>query len=308
MLLATPGAAVPNANTLLRLTRPRFLLVTVSACLIGWSAAWRTAGTLDGALAAITLLLALAAHAAGNILNDYEDHASGADAANTDGLFPFTGGSRLIQQGRIEARHVRTIALALIAGCTVGGLLLAIAVRPALLGIGLAGLGFAWAYSAPPLRLMARGIGEIVIAVEWWLVAVGACLLQLPDMSVPGWTAGLGHAGLVAAILLLNGFPDARGDTSAGKRTLVVRLGFHGAAWAFLALVLAAHGIGIAALHHAGVGGWAWPLASLPLSLTAAALLFRHLGQPARLRGAITCNILASLVHALATCAALVAS
>jgi 1,4-dihydroxy-2-naphthoate octaprenyltransferase len=49
-----------------------------------------------------TVLLALLAHAGANVLNDYFDARNGADAANHQGLFPFTGGSRLIQNGQVS--------------------------------------------------------------------------------------------------------------------------------------------------------------------------------------------------------------
>lgn len=291
---------------ILRLVRPGFLVVTFSACLIGWAAAWRADGAFDITRAVPTLLLALLAHAAGNVINDYEDHASGADAANTSGLYPFTGGSRLIQQGEVDPRSVRRIALVLLVICAAGGLAFALTVRPALLGLGAVGLLLAWAYSAPPLRLMARGVGEVVIAIEWWLVAVGACMAQLTAMPALGWLAGIGHAGLVAAILLVNGFPDAEGDAATGKRTRVVRSGPRMAAALCTILVISAHIASVLALASSGVASWAWPWVSLPLSLGAMWKLWRHVRHAHDLRGAIVLNIGASVVHALAVAAALV--
>jgi 1,4-dihydroxy-2-naphthoate octaprenyltransferase len=34
-----------------------------------------------------------------NVVNDYYDHLNGTDAANVERIFPFTGGSRFIQNG-----------------------------------------------------------------------------------------------------------------------------------------------------------------------------------------------------------------
>jgi 1,4-dihydroxy-2-naphthoate octaprenyltransferase len=61
-------------------------------------------------------------HAGANVLNDYCDHLGGSDAANTEFVRPFTGGSRLIQQGRLTPREVRAFGLVLLAVGVVIGL------------------------------------------------------------------------------------------------------------------------------------------------------------------------------------------
>ena len=78
-------------------TRPAFLLVTLVACLVGLAVAHGSGVRLDPLTALATVLLALVAHAAGNVINDYHDRE--ADRLNTGRLFPFTGGSRFIQNG-----------------------------------------------------------------------------------------------------------------------------------------------------------------------------------------------------------------
>mgnify|MGYP000902540562 CR=1 FL=1 len=94
-------------------TRPAFLGVTLFACLIGLAAAHGSGVPLDPAKALLTALFALLAHAGINVLNDYYDARSGADAANTERIFPFTGGSRFIQNGVLsEAETGRQIGRA----------------------------------------------------------------------------------------------------------------------------------------------------------------------------------------------------
>lgn len=289
-----------------RMTRPAFLLVTLSASLVGIASAASCGCGLDVPAALATLLLACVAHAGANVLNDYHDARNGADAANTEGLYPFTGGSRLIQQGQVSEADTRRWAAALLLLLIPAGLLLAARSNGGLLWIGAAGLLICWAYSAPPLRLMSRGVGELAIAAAWWLVVIGADYVQRGQFFVIPTSLGFSVALLVACILLINGVPDAPSDAQVGKRTLAVRLGARGAAALYAWLVLLAHGwlaLSVWLLIPPKVA--LWGLLSLPLSLAAAALFWRHARQPQRLRPAIALTIAAANVHALALATAL---
>ncbi|MBS0468625.1 MAG: prenyltransferase [Proteobacteria bacterium] len=282
------------------MTRPAFLLLTVVACVLGTATAAACGCGLDLRLAAAAMLLAVLAHAAGNVLNDLHDAKSGADAANTQGIHPFTGGSRLIQDGLVTERQTADLAKALLLVLVPAGLLLAVKTAGGVLLLGLAGLLLAWAYSAPPLRLMARGLGELAVAGAWFLVVVGSDYVQRRRFFVIPASAALSFALLVAALLLINGCPDAASDAGAGKRTLAVRLGPVGAAWAYLGLVLAAHGwLAASAWLLIPPASALWGLASLPLSLAAAALLLRHARQSDRLKPALALSVTATLVHGL---------
>lgn len=292
--------ATPTPALLWRMTRPAFLLLTVVACLLGTATAAAGGHGLNGWLATAATLLAVLAHAAGNVLNDLHDARNGADAANTQGIFPFTGGSRLIQTGAVTEGQTAALAWALLGVLVPAGLLLAAQTAAGVLLLGVAGLLLAWAYSAPPLRLMARGLGELAVAGAWFLVVLGSDYVQRRQFFATPASAALSLALLVAALLLINGCPDAAADAQVGKRTLAVRLGPVGAAWAYLGLVLAAHGwlaasVGLRLAPAAAL----WGLVSLPLSLAAAALLRRHARQPRRLRPALALTVAATLLHGL---------
>lgn len=289
-----------------RMVRPGFLLVTLSACLLGIASAAACGCGLDLPAALATVLLACVAHAGANVLNDYHDARNGADAANAHGLHPFTGGSRLIQQGRVSEAQTGRWAALLLGLLVPAGLLLAARSGGGLLLVGAAGLLIAWAYSAPPLKLMSRGLGELAVAAAWWLVVIGADYVQRRDFFLIPASLGFGLALLVACILLINGVPDARADASVGKRTLAVRLGARGAAALYAWLALLAHGwLALSAWLLIPPKAALWGLLSLPLSLAAAALFWRHAHQPQRLRPAIVLSIAAANLHALAIAAAL---
>ena len=276
-------------------TRPAFLSVTLVACLIGFASA-RLSGfpvALDKAL--VTLFFALVAHAGVNVINDYYDALNGADAANTGRLFPFTGGSRFIQNGVLSARATAWFGYGLLLAVVPAGLWLMQVSSPDLFWVGLGGLLVGWAYSAPPLKLMARGLGELAIVAGWLLVVAGADLVQRGGFALQPWLAGLPYALLVANILFINQFPDHRGDAQAGKRTLVVRLGPEEARWGYLAIATLAYGLLLFLVArnqlpiYAAAGAFA-----LPFSFRAARQLLAHAAEPAALVPAIKLSILAA--------------
>jgi 1,4-dihydroxy-2-naphthoate octaprenyltransferase len=288
-------------RTLVQMTRPGFLVITAVACVLGTLVAAVCGHGPNVWTALATLVLAVLMHAAANVLNDYHDALNGADDANTQGLFPFTGGARLIQNGHVTVQDTHDLAKALIIVLIPCGLVLAVQTGGGLVLLGLAGLLLGWGYSAPPLALMKRGMGEFTVALTWGLVVVGADYVQRGQFFVIPFAVAVSYAMLVGNILVINGFPDAQADAQVGKRTLVVRLGAQWAAWSYLLFALLAHG-------WLATGVWwfihpepaLWGLASMPLSLWAFVLLYKHADQPERLTPAIVLTIAAAVIHGLA--------
>lgn len=291
------------------MTRPGFLSITLVGCLIGFATAHGATGVAwtaqQNVTAAIALLLALLAHAGANVLNDYHDALNGADAANQQGQFPFTGGARLIQNGETTEAFTRQLGWALLAMVVPGGLWLAWHSGWELIAIGLAGLSLGWAYSAPPLALMGRGLGEATVAVCWWLLVVGADFTLRGHVATAPLLSGASFALLVANILLINGLPDATADASVGKRTLVVRLGAEGTARLYAGLATLAHLWAALPLWVPDLpAGMAWGMASAPLACWAY-LQLQRAQQPKELRPAIVLTITTALAHGLLVTAGL---
>ena len=281
-------------------TRPAFLSVTFVGCLLGLASAAHSGIALGPALATATLFFALMAHAGANVINDYYDAISGCDAANTERQFPFTGGSRFIQNGVLSQRATGIFGYALLAAVVPAGLWLTAVSASGLILIGLAGLVVGWAYSAPPMKLQSRGLGEFAITAGWLLVVVGSDFVQRRGFDFMPVAAGLGFALLVANVLYINQFPDVKADAGAGKHTLVVRLGVEKARWGYALITALAYG---------------WPLlmvlqghlpppaliALLPAlaSLAAARRLWPHAAKPAQLAPALKLTILSASLHGL---------
>ena len=232
--------ANPFARYLLA-TRPAFLTITIAGCLLGLATSVAGGAVFDLTRALVTLLLALLAHAGINVFNDYFDHLNGTDARNTQRIYPFTGGSRFIQNGVLTPRQILVFAVLLFAVTIAGGLWLLSVAGAGLFWIGLAGLAIGWAYSAPPLQLNSRGVGELCVTAGFLLIVAGADYAQRGALMPLPWLAGAPYALLVANILYINQFPDREADRASGKLHWVARLQPATAAWGYgLILLLAA--------------------------------------------------------------------
>jgi 1,4-dihydroxy-2-naphthoate octaprenyltransferase len=157
--------------------------------------------------------------------NEYFDVA--ADQAN---LAPtrWAGGSRVLVSGRLHPQVALVAALTLAGIALVAAMVLALWVRPGpwTLPLLFAGLLLSWAYSAPPLQLHSRGLGELAIAVVVaGLTPLVGYYLQAGQLSWLPVLAVLPLCALQMAQSLAIELADLEGDAAAGKRTLVVRLG-----------------------------------------------------------------------------------
>ena len=273
-------------------TRPGFLTVAVIPVLLGLAAVGLQA-PIDWPLALLTLLGAVAAHAGINVLNDVYDDRAGCDGINADRVFPYTGGSRMIQNGVLTAGDMTRFGWILMGLTAAIGIVLSVHAGPGLLPIGLAGLLLGWAYSAPPLRLSGRGLGELTVGLGFGLlIPLGTAYVQLGRADALALWAGLPFAFLIALVLYINQFPDLAADSASGKRNWVVRLGpMTGrigypllAAGAYLALPL---GVAVGGLPLYALAG----LVALPLHLRATRLLWSAADRPAELRPAIEATL-----------------
>ncbi|GGY09469.1 prenyltransferase [Paludibacterium paludis] len=286
-------------------TRPAFLSLTFCALWPGLAAAHRSL------LPALPMLLAgcmlaLLTHAAVNVINDVADEDNGCDAMNRDRVFPFTGGSRFIQNGVLSRDGMKRLALLLFCLVAAGGLALVAVAGAPLLYIGLTGVGLGWAYSAEPLKLNSRGLGEVSVAVCFWLIPLGMVALAGGVLSPAVLASGISVGCLASALLYINQFPDRAADRAAGKWHWVARLPTRSARWGYPLLTGAGYGW-LAIATEAGILPVAalTGMVTLPLTMVAAYRLWRDHDRPARLAPAIILTIAAANLHPLALAAGL---
>ena len=207
----------------LRTTRLPFLSATAVPVLLGISVA-ASHGAFTWWTALLTLIGASFAHLAINVTNDIFDTLSGADDANPTPT-QFSGGSRVAIYDLVSVRGLGLLAAGLYAVAAVIGLaLVAITGSATLLWIGVAGIALGIAYTAPPLKLVYRGLGEVAVAIGFGpVMLLGAYVVQTQRIDLEPLVLSLVPGILIALILFVNEIPDRRSDAQAGKRTLPTR-------------------------------------------------------------------------------------
>ena len=227
----------------LRTTRLPFLSATFVPVLLGIAIA-ASHGALDWWLALLTVLGGAFAHLGINVANDIFDTLSGADEANATPT-QFSGGSRVLVYDLLTLRQLVALDAALFGGAILIGLYLVWATQSmTLLAIGAAGVAVGLAYTAPPLKLVYRGLGEIAVALGFGpIMLLGAYVVQTGTLSWEAAVASVPVAILIALVLYVNEIPDRPGDAAAGKRTLPVRLPADAVTTGYLVAALAAFGV-----------------------------------------------------------------
>ena len=285
--------------TYIAATRPPFILATVMPILLGLAFSVYQNHTLHWSAAVLTLLAGMLLHAAVNVLNDYYDSLNGTDELNTERVFPFTGGSRFIQNGVLTQHQTLVYGLGLMLATSLIGLYLISHAGMALFWLGLFGVLLGWGYSAPPLSLNSHGLGEVSVLTGFGLLPLGAALVQTGELSLTLLLVSLPVALLTANLLYINQFPDRKADIQAHKLHWVARLSPQTARWGYVLIALLAWLL-LLSLIVAGVLPLLALVAVLPavLSFRAARMLLHNATRPENLGPAIQLSILAVLTHA----------
>jgi 1,4-dihydroxy-2-naphthoate polyprenyltransferase len=220
----------------LRLSRPLFLYGGVAGVALGAAVARHLGHPLDLAGYLWAQGLVSAFHLMVHYANDYFDRAADARSERT----PWSGGSGVLTAGELPPRAALIAALVCAALGLAATAHFALAGNRTVGGLGSAILVFAWCYSAPPLRLAARGLGELdtalVVAVLVPCTGFAAFAGRIEPAMLP---VTLPCALAMLAMMLAVEMPDAGADYLAGKRNLVVRWGVATAYVALTALSIA---------------------------------------------------------------------
>jgi len=278
-------------------TRPKFLTASAAPVLVGTAAGLASGATFHWTLFLLALAGVMALHAGANVINDYYDHLSGNDWVNTNPT-PFSGGRRFIQQGTLTPRATLLTGLACLGiGAGMGLIILAMTRSLFVLGLGLFGLLGGFFYTAKPVQLGYRGIGEVVIAFLFGLLPVyGSYVLQTGRVEGVALLPALIVSALIFMVIFINEFPDRLADAQVGKRTLVVRLGVPRSVWLYRLVLACTYALaGAMLIREVTLWAGVFYLLTLPLAgLAWRAANPQDLDTPGRWRG----NQLTVLLHA----------
>lgn len=261
-------------------TRAPFLTATLVPVGLGLAAAAYD-GPFSWRLAALTTTGAVAAHLAINITNDIFDTRSGADEVNVTPTM-FSGGSRVLQYGLVSMRQMSSLAGACYGVAIGSGLLLVARSGRGLLGLGMAGILIGYFYTAPPVQLVHRGLGELAVAAGFGpIMVLGSYYVQRRRYAWRPAVLSIPVSLFVMLILYANEVPDRIADARVGKRTLVVRLSPSAVVKGYVAAAGAAYGT-VAAGTAAGIlpAPTLASLATIPLAVRAVRGVNRHFDRP----------------------------
>jgi 1,4-dihydroxy-2-naphthoate octaprenyltransferase len=257
--MTEPAITVLGGNTFAKAakrfflaTRPKFFAASVLPLLIGSTWGWLEAGAFSGAAFFLALITTVLIHASANVLNDVFDDINGNDRVNEGRIFPYTGGSRLIQNGVIDLSQMARWGGALMILAAFCGAALVSYKGPVVIVFGLVGVALGILYSIPPFSLSARGLGELAVGIAFGILpVVGSAWLQSGQVSLEALLISVPISMWVTAILLINEVPDAQADAAVERKTFVVRFGIARTRHLYLAL----HAVAFLAFVASGVGG-----------------------------------------------------
>jgi 1,4-dihydroxy-2-naphthoate octaprenyltransferase len=228
----------------LKAIRAPFLTATIIPIVLGAVIGWAEINTFYWIYFILTLVGGIFIHIGVNLSNDYFDHLSRNDWNNQTPT-PFSGGSRVIQQGAIKPYQIILAALISFAlGSLIGLYLNHIRPGNVILYIGIIGICLGFFYTGLPIRIGYRGLGlgELAVGIGFGpLMVAGSYYVQTGHLSAIPFLSSVPVALLISLVLYINEFPDYEADKSVNKKTLPVVLGKEKAAYLLYGLLLSTY-------------------------------------------------------------------
>jgi 1,4-dihydroxy-2-naphthoate octaprenyltransferase len=248
-------------------TRPRTLGAAVAPVLVGSMLA------LPDGFSVVRFLLALvgavAIQAATNMFNEHFDHVQGLDLTRE------RRADMVVQTGELAHNAIfryGVLTMALGAAC---GLVLVALTGPALLVIGVLSVAAAYFYTARPVALGYRALGEVTVFTFMGpVIVMGAYFVQVEHLTWAAFYASVPVGILVANILHANNLRDIRNDRSRGKVTISTMVDRPVADYILWALVIGAFAVVAVCVATGSLTAWTLLVAgAIPAAASTLAML-----------------------------------
>ncbi len=197
-------------------------------------------------------------------------------------LKPRLGPLRVTQAGLLTPAEVKRGMWVVFGLASLLGIYLAAVAGWPVVLLGLASIAAAIAYTAGPFPLGYNGLGEVFVFLFFGLVAeCGTVFVQAKELSPLAWASAIPVGLLIVNILVVNNLRDIETDRSAGKKTLIVRLGASGARAEYMICLLVAYAIPLLIVVLGAGSAWlllSW--LSIPAALPLVRSIFNDKGRP----------------------------
>jgi 1,4-dihydroxy-2-naphthoate octaprenyltransferase len=244
---------------IVKLARMPIVLAVIPIFLIGSLFALREGAAFAFQNFVLGFCILFIIEVAASFANDYFDFE--ADKHNKQ--FGFSGGSGVLLQYQELLPFAKWASVVMFCSALLLTVAFVIISSFPLWGIGYIGVAvfFCWFYTAPPLRLVYRGLGELphllagVMFPGWgYFILTGTITVDLLLFAIP--------FGLLGLTVILNfEIPDMEADIHGGKRNLIVRKGRYFSLIAIMTLYLVAFLffliLSLTSLVHTSINLWA---------------------------------------------------
>jgi 1,4-dihydroxy-2-naphthoate octaprenyltransferase len=205
-------------------SRALFSVTVVLPCLLGGVIAYHD-GYVNIPIFVLALVGLFFSNIGANFTNDYYDYKSGVDALDKGGRQFKQGSEVLLKDGlTYDVARNSMAGSFLVAGGI--GLYLIVFDDWRIVFFALVGFAIAYFYTAPPIKLGYRGLGEIASGLgSGPLPVVGTYFVLTHTVRADAVMASMCAGLLVASILYIGNVIDDDADRQVGKKTLTVRLG-----------------------------------------------------------------------------------
>jgi 1,4-dihydroxy-2-naphthoate octaprenyltransferase len=207
----------------IKLTRPLFLLSGVLLNVLGILVARSQGATIDLPSVLIGQALVTSIQLMTHYCNEYFDLET--DRLSDSDRTWFSGGSGVLAHGDLSPAVARRAAIFCLISSTVL-IVIAGAHSNWMWIIGATALIGAWFYSAPPVRLVGQGWGELATSIiVALLVPMTGYVMQTNQIDLILFEICAPLTLILVAAMIAVHVPDYSADSMTRKRTLVVRVG-----------------------------------------------------------------------------------